>query len=264
MDLQSKTNEEAVSAGSLKLLAEPTRLLDDFTDDMDMGVGEGEKSWSIVERQAKAGSKAKAKAPISRSLATLSLVSKGGVAKEREKGSKAKVKAPASRSISSSSLVSKAEVSKVIQEELGKRDRDRHIVLSGLAFSKNNAESDESIVEAFFKDHKVSASFTTIKKVKSKAEPEITRIIVLDVGSVEIRDSIFRTVKPQLRNGLVFMNEEKSTQELRNEFKLREEARVLMKNLSEEARKTTRYCVRHGTIFNVGLGKFDSVPTLSV
>ena len=81
MDLQSRTNEEAVSAGSLKLLSEPTRLLDDFTDAMDMGVGEGEKPWSIVERQNKAVSKAKAKVPISRSLATLSLVSKGGVSK---------------------------------------------------------------------------------------------------------------------------------------------------------------------------------------
>jgi hypothetical protein len=76
MDLQSRTNEEVVSAGSLKLLAEPTRLLDEFTDAMDMGVGEGEKTWSIVERQVKAGSKAKAKDPISRSLANLSLVSR--------------------------------------------------------------------------------------------------------------------------------------------------------------------------------------------
>ena len=232
IDLQSRTREKIVSTGSLKL-AVPTSLMEEFTEAMDVGVEGEEQSWSEVVKQRKAGSKVhKAKVPTSRSLAT-------------------------------SSLISKAAVSKAVQEELGKRDRSSHIVLSGLPFSGNNGKSDEDIVEAFFVGHSVTATFTTVKKVKSKVEPEITRIMVVDVGSVSVRDGILRTVKPRLKGGLVFVNVDKSTEELREDFKLREEVRLLTKNLSEEQLKTTRYCVRHGKIFNVGNGKFDRVSPLS-
>jgi hypothetical protein len=94
------------------------------------------------------------------------------------------------------------------------------VVVSGLAFAKDKEDEDE--VRAFLQAHNVSSQFNIFKKVKDKIDPSVTRIIVIDVGSVAVRDAQFRAIKPKLRGHSIYVNEDKSAHDLRLEYKLRE------------------------------------------
>jgi hypothetical protein len=150
----------------------------------------------------------------------------------------------------------KRVLASVVQEELGRIDRNKRVVISGLAFV--NDTTDEQVVKDFFDQYKVKAPFSIFKRVrdknKDKVVPLVTKIIVLDVGSVGARDSILRAVKPQLRadNLKIYLTEDKSSEDLREEFKLREEARLLMKNLPANDLGKIRYGVRNKKIYNLG------------
>ena len=150
-------------------------------------------------------------------------------------------------------------VASVVKEEIGRISRGQRVVVSGLAFGKDM--QDEEVVRAFLKAHNVSTPFTVFKRVKDKLVPTVTRIIVLDVGSAEARDALFRAIKPKLRGGSIYVSEDKSADDLRLEFKLRQEVRDKMKNLSAEEVGKVRYAVKNKKVYNVGPTGFPSASS---
>jgi hypothetical protein len=156
-------------------------------------------------------------------------------------------------------VATKKLVATVVKEEIGKVSLSKRVVVTGLPFAKD--KHDEDVVRAFLQAQNVSTPFNIFKRVKDKLDPLVTRIIVIDVGSEEIRDSLLRAVKPSLKGSKIYVNEDKSLEDQREEYKLRQEARDKTKILTEEDRLKIRYAVRKGKVVDLGQAGFTDVSS---
>jgi hypothetical protein len=87
----------------------------------------------------------------------------------------------------------KRMVAEEVAKTMGRLSRCTRAVITGLPFHKD--KPDEEVVTEFLLKHGVTTPFKIFKKVKCRLVPAVTSIIVIDVGSVEERDQLFRKIK---------------------------------------------------------------------
>jgi hypothetical protein len=150
----------------------------------------------------------------------------------------------------------KRMVAEEVAKTMGRLSRCTRAVITGLPFHKD--KPDEEVVSEFLLKHDVTTPFKIFKKVKCRLVPAVTSIIVIDVGSVEERDQLFRKIKRKLRDTTIYVNEDKTPEDLREEYMLRQEARDKNKNLPAEDRGKIRYAVRSRQVVDLGPAKFPN------
>jgi hypothetical protein len=129
------------------------------------------------------------------------------------------------------------------------------VVISGFNFDTlNDGETVLSVVTGLIQELDNNILLTDCKRLKNKTTNQWINKVIVSFSSVANRDKIINKSKLHFKGKGIFINPDLTKLQMELEYKLRQEKKRLINNLSEEDRNNCSFYIKGKTIF-----KYDKI-----
>ena len=148
-----------------------------------------------------------------------------------------------------------ADIDTLFVEQTQRMAKEKNVVISGFSFDTlNDRETVLSVVTGLIQELDNNILLTDCKRLKNKTTNQWINKVIVSFSSVANGDKIINKSKLHFKGKGIFINPDLTKLQMELEYKLRQEKKRLINNLSEEDRNNCSFYIKGKTIF-----KYDKI-----